>query len=205
MNFLSKIFGIDRESEKRNKFKEIEQKTISGLDTVNLGKAIWLTTRGNSSRLKGKFDESIEDFTEAIKIKNDYLTAYISLGAIYTKRQMHKKAIDIMESAIIEFDSFNRQYIQEFYYALGIIYADKAYSVMQEDLEKIKIINNDVVFQLKQKAILNLEKSLEIYNDFIQNPTETEKVGKEKGWIDEKKIIEMVEDAKQCIIKLKQS
>ena len=87
MGFLSKIFGTDPESEKRNKFQEIERQFVSKPEMANLTKAQWLADRGNDCRQNNQFDEAIENFKDAIKLNPNHIGAHISWGMVYAKKR----------------------------------------------------------------------------------------------------------------------
>lgn len=191
MGFLSKIFGTNPETEKENKFKEIERKFVGKLELANLHKAQWLTNRGNDFRQHNQFDQAVEDFKGAIKFNPNHIGAYLSWSMVYTKKGMLKEAIDILEKAPKENTGFNVYRIHELLSALGVLYME---------------IGN------KDKATDYFEKSLKIYDDIKFNSaiTELQKThkksakGHEQEWEEREINTEMVETAKESLKQLKQ-
>jgi len=99
MGLLSRFFGAsDRQEQKRKKFRELERfVVVEGMcETM---KASWLTSRGNAYGEEGKLKEAMEDFTEAINIKKDYLPAYLGLAVTYKTQGQEKEALEILEAA----------------------------------------------------------------------------------------------------------
>ena len=66
---------------------------------IAVQKATWLSSRGNSLGERGKLEEAIQDFEEAIRIKNDHIPSYFSLGIAYQKKGMDEKARQIIDKA----------------------------------------------------------------------------------------------------------
>ena len=191
MGFLSKIFGTNPETEKENKFQEIERQFVGKFELANLHKARWLTNRGNDFRQRGQFDQAMKDFRDAIKLNPNHIHAHISLGMVYAKQGMLKEAIDILEKAPKETNGFNVYYIHELLSALGIMYME----------------TGD-----KEKAIDYFEKSLKVYNDIQSNSAimELQKThkksarGHEQEWEEREINTEMVKTAKELLEQLKQ-
>jgi tetratricopeptide (TPR) repeat protein len=191
MGFLSKIFGTNPETEKENKFQEIERQFIGKFELANLHKAQWLTNRGNDFRQRGQFDQAIKDFRDAIKLNPNHIHAYISLGMVYAKQGMLKEAIDVLEKAPKENTGFNVYYIHELLSALGMMY-------MEADN--------------KEKAIDYFEKSLKVYNDIqfnsaimeLQKTHKKSAKGHEQEWEEREINTEMVATAKELLKQLKQ-
>lgn len=191
MGFLSKIFGTNPETEKENKFKEIERQFVGKLELANLHKAQWLTNRGNDFRQHNQFDQAIKDFRDAIKFNSNHIHAYISWGMVYAKQGMLKEAIDVLEKAPKENTGFNVYYIHELLSALGVMYME---------------IGD------KEKAIEYFEKSLKVYNDIqfnsaiieLQKTHKKSAKGHEQEWEEREINIEMVATAKELLKQLKQ-
>src|SRR5438034_11678427 len=89
----------DREEQKQIKFRELEGDFVDSPDMLALTKAGWLSSRGNTCGEQGKLDEAIQDFEEAIRIKQDHLPSYFSLAIAYQKKGLTDKANKILESA----------------------------------------------------------------------------------------------------------
>ena len=191
MGFLSKIIGTNPETEKENKFKEIERQFAGKFELVNLHKAQWLTNRGNGFRQHNQFDQAIKDFKDAIKFNPNHIHAHISWGMVYAKQGMFKEAIDILEKAPKELNGFNVYYIHELLSVLGMIYME---------------IGD------KEKAIDYFEKSLKVYNDIqfnsaimeLQKTHKKSAKGHEQEWEEREINTEMVEIAKESLKQLKQ-
>lgn len=191
MGCLSKIFGTNLETEKENKFKEIERQFVGKFELANLHKAQWLANRGNDFRQHGKFDQAVEDFQDAIKLNSNHIGAYLSLSMVYAKKGMLKEAIDILEKAPKESTGFNVYRIHELLSALGVLYME---------------IGN------KEKAIDYFEKSLKVYDDIkfnsaimeLQKTHKKSAKGHEQEWEEREINTEMVETAKQSLEQLKQ-
>jgi len=191
MGFLSKIFGTNPETEKENKFKEIDRQFVGKFELANLHKAQWLTNRGNKFRQHNQFDQAIKDFRDAIKLNPNHIHAHISWGMVCGKKGMFKEAIDILEKAPKESNGFNDYYIHELLCALGMLYME----------------TND-----KEKAIDYFEKSLKMYDNIKFNSTimELQKThkksakGYEQEWEERKVNIDGVEMAKELLQQLKQ-
>jgi tetratricopeptide (TPR) repeat protein len=79
--------------------RELETGFCSSAEMIAVQKATWLSSRGNSLGERGKLEEAIQDFEEAIRIKNDHIPSYFSLGIAYEKKGMHEKARQIIEKA----------------------------------------------------------------------------------------------------------
>ena len=100
MGIFSYFFkSANPQKEKYKKFQELEQSFEGDNEMINNSKASWLTSRGNNFGKKGKFDEAVLDFGEAIKLKNDYLPAHFGLAIAYEKKGEHDKAINVINSA----------------------------------------------------------------------------------------------------------
>lgn len=100
MGLLSNIFGSSDPAEQKNKkFREFEQMFEEDEEMINNSKATWLTSRGNHSGERGKFDEAIADFEEAIKLKKDHLPAHLGLAIAWERKGEHDKAMKILNSA----------------------------------------------------------------------------------------------------------
>jgi tetratricopeptide (TPR) repeat protein len=100
MSIFTKIFGSsDTIKEKNKKFKEFEQKYEGDYEMINNQKAAWLTSRGNHYGDKNKLEQAIADFEEALKLKNDYLPAYLSLAIAWAKKGDDAKSEKIIISA----------------------------------------------------------------------------------------------------------
>ena len=191
MGFLSKIFGTNPETEKENKFQEIERQFVDKFELANLHKAQWLTNRGNGFRQRGQFDQAIKDFRDAIKLNLNHIHAHISLGMVYAKQGMLKEAVDILEKAPKESNGFNDYYVHELLSALGMMYME---------------MGN------KEKAVDYFEKSLKLYNDIQHNSVimELQKThkksakGYEQEWEERETNIEAVKMAEELLKQLKQ-
>lgn len=59
----------DREGEKRDKFKELEEVSLGDEEFTNFLKARWLVSRGNYCGDRGMLDEALQDFEEALQLK----------------------------------------------------------------------------------------------------------------------------------------
>ncbi|KKR23753.1 MAG: TPR Domain containing protein [Candidatus Yanofskybacteria bacterium GW2011_GWD2_39_48] len=191
MSFLSKIFGTDPESEKRDKFQEIEREFINKpFDLMVLTKAQWLVNRGDDFRRRNQFDQAIKDYKEALIFNPKHISAYMSWGAVLRKKGMLKDAIDILEKAPKESSGFNDYYVHELLFGLGGMYMEMG--------------DNG-------KAIDYFEKSLKVYNDIQFNSTimELQKIhkksakGHEQEWEEREINIEAVELAKELLKQLK--
>lgn len=100
MGIFSTIFGsIDPIEQKNKKFYELEKQFKGDDEMVNNSKATWLTSRGNHNGKKGKIDQAIADFEEAIKLKKDHLPAHLGLAVAWEKKGEHNKAMKILNSA----------------------------------------------------------------------------------------------------------
>lgn len=124
MGVLSKIFGIDSESEKNNKFKKNDRQSVGGFERANLAKAQWLVNRGNDFRQHNQLDQAIEDFRDAIKLYPNHILAHISWGVVLYKKGMLKEAVDVLEKGIKGSNGFNDYYFHELLFALGSIYME---------------------------------------------------------------------------------
>ena len=150
MGFLSKIFGVTPETQKENKFREIERQFADKFELANLHKAQWLTNRGNEFRQHSQFDRAIKDFSDAIKLNPNHIHAHISLGMVYAKQGRIKEAVDILENAPKESNGFNDYYVHELLCALGVLYMEAGD---------------------KEKSIDYFEKSLKVYENIKFNST----------------------------------
>ncbi len=100
MGLISNIFGSKDPAEQKNKkFREFEQTFEEDDEMINNSKATWLTSRGNHNGKRGKFDEAIADFEEAIKLKKDHLPAHFGLAIAWERKGEHGKAMKILNSA----------------------------------------------------------------------------------------------------------
>jgi len=100
MGLFSSIFGSpDPEEQKAKKFQEFDETFEGDEEMINNSKATWLTSRGNHNGEKGKFDEAIADFEEAIKLKKDHLPAHLGLAIAWERKGEHDKAMKILNSA----------------------------------------------------------------------------------------------------------
>lgn len=191
MGFLSKIFRTDPESEKRNKFQEIEREFVGKLELANLHKAQWLTNRGNDFRQHNKFNQAIKDFRDAIKFNPKHIHAHISWGMVYAKQGMLKEAINILEKAPKGSNGFNDYYVHELLFALGGMYMEMGDN---------------------RKAIDYFEKSLKVYNDIqfnsaimeLQKTHKKSAKGHEQEWEERDINIEAVGLATELLKQLKQ-
>jgi tetratricopeptide (TPR) repeat protein len=89
----------DPQKQKEKKFRELEKEFTGSVEMLALQKATWLSSRGNSLGERGKLEEAIQDFEEAIRIKNDHIPSYCSLGIAYEKKGMDEKARQIIDKA----------------------------------------------------------------------------------------------------------
>jgi tetratricopeptide (TPR) repeat protein len=89
----------DPQKQKEKKFQELEKGFIGSAEMIALQKATWLSSRGNSLGDRGKLEEAIRDFEEAIRIKNDHIPSYFSLGIAYQKKGLDEKARQIIDKA----------------------------------------------------------------------------------------------------------
>ena len=100
MGLFSNIFGsADPEEQKAKKFREFDEMFEGDEEMINNSKATLLTSRGIHSGERGKFDQAITDFEEAIKLKNDHLPAYLGLAIAWERKGEHDKAMKILNSA----------------------------------------------------------------------------------------------------------
>lgn len=100
MGLFSNIFGSpDPEEQKNKKFQEFYEMFEGDDEMINNSKATWLTSRGNHSGERGKFDEAIVDFEEAIRLKKDHLPAHLGLAIAWERKGEHDKAMKILNSA----------------------------------------------------------------------------------------------------------
>jgi tetratricopeptide (TPR) repeat protein len=129
MGFLSKIFGIDPETKRRNKFQEIEQRFSGDSEMINFMKATWLTMKGNSFAQHYKFEQAIENFKDAISLDGSHFSASVSLGMVYVQKEMFKEAIGVLSSTpepskfygddnLLLASSYNRHWV------LGVAYKE---------------------------------------------------------------------------------
>ena len=68
MAFLLKLFGIDLEGEKKDKFREFETKWASDPEILKQAKVGWLLSRGQDMVKKGYPNQAIRDSEEALQI-----------------------------------------------------------------------------------------------------------------------------------------
>jgi len=100
MGLFSEIFGSSGPDEQKNKkFQEFDEMFGGDDDMINNTKATWLTSRGNHSGEKGKFNEAVADFEEAIMLKKDFLPAHLGLAITWERKGEHDKAMKILNSA----------------------------------------------------------------------------------------------------------
>jgi len=100
MGILSKLFGRQKyDDEMFAKFEEFEEEFEGDQEIINLTKALWLTSRGNSFCQRGKFDLAISDFNQAKNIKKDHILAYIGLGLSYKGKGMFEEALNCLSQA----------------------------------------------------------------------------------------------------------
>jgi hypothetical protein len=81
----------DPQEQKEKKFRELERAFGSSTEMIAVQKATWLSCRGNSLGERGKLEEAIQDFEEAIRVKNDHIPSYFSLGSHTRKRACMKR------------------------------------------------------------------------------------------------------------------
>ena len=88
MAFLLKLFGIDLEGEKKDKFREFETKWASDPEILKQAKVGWLLSRGQDMVKKGYPNQAIRDSEEALQIDPESVPAYKALMSAYviTKR-----------------------------------------------------------------------------------------------------------------------
>jgi tetratricopeptide (TPR) repeat protein len=82
----------DPQKQKEKKFRELEKAFSGSAEMIAVQKATWLSSRGNSLGERGKLEEAIQGFEEAIRIKNDHIPSHFSLGIAYEKKGMHEQA-----------------------------------------------------------------------------------------------------------------
>lgn len=190
MGFLSKIFGTDPESEKSNKFKEIDHQFVGKFERANLAKAQWLVNKGNDFRQHNQLDQAIEYFKDAVKFNPNNIHAYSSWGAVLYKKGMLKEATDVLEKGIKGSNGFNDYYFQELLFALGSIYMEIGNKKMATDyLEKSLKVYNDIQFN---SAIMELQKTHK------KSPK-----GHEQEWEERESNVEAVKIAKELLRELK--
>ncbi|MFA6534410.1 MAG: tetratricopeptide repeat protein [Patescibacteria group bacterium] len=83
------------DSLKNEKFSEIDNKYKDDQPAADFFKANWIFSRGSYYAKQGQTREAINDFEEAIKIKNDFLPAYYSLSFAYMEIGEENKAAKI--------------------------------------------------------------------------------------------------------------
>ena len=81
-------FKTDPVKQKQIQFRILESDFGESPEYLNMMKATWLSTRGNSLEKHGKLDEAIRDFEEAIRLKSDHLPSYFSLASAYRNKGM---------------------------------------------------------------------------------------------------------------------
>jgi len=88
MAFLLKLFGINLEGEKKNKFREFETKWASDPEILKQAKVGWLLSRGQDMIQKGYPNQTIRDSEEALQVDPESIPAYKALIGAYviTKR-----------------------------------------------------------------------------------------------------------------------
>ena len=91
--------STDPNKQKEIKFREFEKDFGDSPEMLASTKATWLSSRGNSLGDRGKLDEAIQDFEEAIRVKPDHLPSHFSLAIAYQKKGMNEKAKSILEAA----------------------------------------------------------------------------------------------------------
>lgn len=100
MGLFSNTFGFASPEEQKNKkFQEFEAMFGGDEEMINNSKATWLTSRGNHSGERNKFDEATTDFEEAIRLKKDHLPAHLGLAIAWERKGEHDKAMEILNSA----------------------------------------------------------------------------------------------------------
>ncbi len=92
MSFLSKIFGADPESEKRNKFQEIERQFSGDIALTNLAKSGWLTSRATHLMQENKTNEAVADFREILEINPEAISAFESMISLYSIKKDYNSA-----------------------------------------------------------------------------------------------------------------
>lgn len=92
MGFLSKIFGTDLESEKRNKFQEIERQFVGDFKMANLAKICWLMSRGNHLMQENKTNEAINDFRDILEINPEEIGGFECLMGLYSIKKDYANA-----------------------------------------------------------------------------------------------------------------
>ena len=100
MGLISKIFNRKNpQEEMSDKFTEIEKNFGGDEEMMNNTKGAWLVSRGNHYGKKKKYKEAIKDFKEAIRLKADYIPAYLSLAIAYKEMGNVEKAMQIIKNA----------------------------------------------------------------------------------------------------------
>lgn len=124
--YISKIFGFQSHDDQKNKkFKELEEQFEENQEMLDFVKASWLVSRGNNLGLQGKIDEAIIDFKESIKLKQDYIPAYVSLGTAYREKRMISDALFILNSAPRRMKIFGKEidgFEFDLYNAIAAVY-----------------------------------------------------------------------------------
>ncbi|MDP2668377.1 MAG: hypothetical protein Q8P07_00895 [bacterium] len=125
MAFLLKLFGIDLEGEKKDKFRELETKWGSDPEILKHAKVGWLLSRGQEMVQKGYPNQAIRDSEEALQIDPESIAAYQALMSEYiiTKRfgdaaKTSTRCLDMIEKSGNEEVKMHKMHI---YFMQGMI------------------------------------------------------------------------------------
>ena len=98
MRLFAKVLASFCPVKEHRQFKILEQRYKGDDETIKNQKAIWLTCRGNNYGERNKLDKAIADFEKAIKLKDDFLPAYLGLAIAWSRKGEDYKFEKILQS-----------------------------------------------------------------------------------------------------------
>lgn len=197
MAFLLKLFGIDLEGEKKDKFREFETKWASDPEILKQAKVGWLLSRGQDMVKKGYPNQAIRDSEEALQIDPESVPAYKALMSAYviTKRfgdatKTSTQCLDMIEKSENEEVKMYKMHI---YFMQGMI------GLEMNDME---VVAQCFLLFLKEenKAVTNpvwqeMLKESDLVSEHILSDDKSNSLEKEHG--------EYVRIAKETLTELK--
>lgn len=131
------------EPSRAEKFEELEARHADDPQRLALAKARWLTERGNAAGQAGELDDAISRLREAVKIKQDYFPAHLSLALAELTNGQHERALQVINEAprTMQFGGSEvGGFEHDVYYVRMLIYDnmadhDKGLAVAREGLE----------------------------------------------------------------------